>query len=160
MPRQLFPLLLLLASNSDSQDGLLYLQELGRLQQLAGDTAASKVAFQGAFARYEAADAEARLRVSGMAAGTASLITNDNALPYNGYAYERIFAHAYQALNYLSEGDGEGAQVELRRAALEQRVQRAAAATGAAEPHPHAVCIACRACSFARPKLSQRSLTD
>lgn len=115
-----------LASKGDSQDGLLYLQELGRLQQLAGDTAASKTAFEGVFARYDATDAEARLRVSGMAAGTASLLTNDNALPYNGYAYERIFAHAYQALNYLAEGDGEGAQVELRRAALEQRVAQQA----------------------------------
>ena len=103
-------------------DGLLYLQEKARVEQLAGQHDASRSSFAEVFTRYESTDAEARLRASGLAAGTASLLTNDNALPYNGYAYERILAHAFQAFNYLALGDSTGAAVEVRRAALEQRV--------------------------------------
>jgi hypothetical protein len=104
------------------EDGLLYLQELARLQQLDNQLDASRATFADVFAAYEQQDAAATVQASALAAGTASLMTNDNALPYEGYAYERIMAHAYQALNYLGSGDVEGAQVELRRAALEQRV--------------------------------------
>ena len=103
-------------------DGLLYLQEKARVEQLAGQHDASRTSFADVFGRYDSTDAEARLRASGLAAGTASLLTNDNALPYNGYAYERILAHAFQAFNYLALGDSNGAAVEVRRAALEQRV--------------------------------------
>ena len=110
-----------LASKAAGKDNLLYLQEMGRLEQLAGNHDASLNAFSQAIADYEAGEADARIQASGLAAGTASLLTNDNALPYPGYPYERIFVHAYQAFNYLAQGNREGAQVELRRAALEQR---------------------------------------
>ena len=111
-----------LASKAGSKDDLLYFQEIGRLEQLAGNQEPSIDAFRAAIADYESGDAGARVQASSLAAGTASLLTNDNALPYPGYPYERIFVHAYQALNYLARGDREAAQVELRRAALEQRV--------------------------------------
>lgn len=111
-----------LEKKAQGKDGLLYLQEKARVEQLAGEHEASRGSFAEVFVRYESTDAEARIRASGLAAGTASLLTNDNALPYNGYAYERILAHAFQAFNYLALGDAGGAAVEVRRAALEQRV--------------------------------------
>ena len=105
-----------------SQDGLLYLQEKGRLEQLAGENPASQETFETVFTLYADEDAQAKLRASGAVSGTASLLTNDNALPYQGYAYERIMAHGFQTFNYLAVNDVEGAGVEVRRAALEQRV--------------------------------------
>lgn len=106
----------------DSKDGLLYGLELGRISQLAGKTDTSQSAFQSVIARFEEIDAQSRLDASDQLAGAASLLTNDNAIPYKGKDYERIFAHTYQALNYLNLRNAEGAAVELRRAALEQRI--------------------------------------
>jgi len=109
------------SAKTGSADGLLYLQEQGRLQQLGGEFDASRATFETVFGLYESQADEARVRASGLAAGGASLLTNDNALPYNSDAYERIMGHAYQAFNYLEAGDLQGAGVEVRRAALEQR---------------------------------------
>lgn len=106
----------------DNKDGLLYGLELGRISQLAGQSDTSKGAFETAIARFEQIDAESRLDASDQLAGAASLLTNDNARPYKGKDYERIFAHTFQALNYLNLRNAEGAAVELRRAALEQRI--------------------------------------
>ena len=103
-------------------DGVLYLQELGRLAQVEDDTEASRNAFAAAIAEYDEADNAATIEASGLAASGASLMTNDNARPYQAPDYERIFTRAYQALNYWSAGDATGTSVELRAAALEQRV--------------------------------------
>lgn len=109
------------SAKTSGQDGLLYLEEQARLQQLGGEFEASKASFEQVFSRYEAQADEARIRASGFAAGGASLLTNDNALPYNSEPYERIMGHAFQTFNYLALGDLQGAGVEVRRAALEQR---------------------------------------
>lgn len=110
-----------LVSKIKSKDGLLYAQESGRLHQLNAQFEASKADFDLVYSMYEKQDESARISASAAAAGSASLLTNDNAIPYAGYAFERIFAIHFQALNYLALGDVEGASVELRRAALEQR---------------------------------------
>ena len=110
-----------LTAKAVSKDGLLYQQELARIQQLDGQNGASRDTFENVFSEYEEVYAQARVRAGGVAAGTASLLTNDNALPYQGYAYERIMGHAFQAFNYLALSDVAGAGVEVRRAALEQR---------------------------------------
>lgn len=111
-----------LEGKSNSLDQLLYLQERGRLAQLNADHRQSIDYFARVFSLYDERDAEAKLRLSEAGSGTASLMVNDNAIPYSGFAYERIFAHGFQALNFLALGDMEGGNVELRRAALEQRV--------------------------------------
>ena len=115
-----------LASLKKGKDGLLYAQESGRLHQLNRQFAASREDFDEVYRRYRALDDEARIRLADMGAGAGSLLSNDNAIPYQGYAYERIMALHFQALNYLALGDVEGARVELRRAALEQRSQELA----------------------------------
>ncbi|MCQ6260369.1 hypothetical protein MLD55_00360 [Alcanivorax sp. MM125-6] len=103
-------------------DGVLYLQELGRVTQLDGDTDASLTAFRRAFDHYRETDEAARLRATGLVSTAGALMVNDNARPYVAPDYERIYAHAYQALNYWRDNDVTGAAVELRAAAEEQRV--------------------------------------
>lgn len=110
-----------LVSKTKGKDGLLYAQESGRLHQLNNQFEASKADFSLVYTLYEKHDEQARISASAAASGTASLLTNDNAIPYQGYGFERIFSLHFQALNYLALGDVEGASVELRRAALEQR---------------------------------------
>ena len=103
-------------------DGVLYLQELGRVSQLTGQREQSREAFAAAIQKYDEEDASARIQVSSLASSTTSLVTNDNARGYVAPDYERIFTHAYQALNYWHANDATGTAVELRGAALEQRV--------------------------------------
>ncbi|MDI1301392.1 MAG: hypothetical protein PSX71_05775 [bacterium] len=105
-----------IGSNTESADGMLYLLEKGRLDQLAGQHAASRADFDAALARFDRQDNKAIVSASSYAASGASLLTNDNARPYEGRVYERVFVHQYQALNYLAAGDAAGALVEVRRA--------------------------------------------
>ena len=112
----------LLRKGVDSRDGVLYLQELGRVRQLSGAIEDSESAFRRAFGHYDETDAAARLRASSLVSNTGALLVNDNARPYVAPDYERIFAHAYQALNYWRENDVTATAVELRAAANEQRV--------------------------------------
>lgn len=111
-----------LALKQGERDGLLYSLELGRFAQLAGQYETSKSGFESAFLFFQQRDDQARLSAGAAVSGTGAMLTNDNARPYEGKDYERIFAHSYQALNYLKLGNAEGAAVELRRANLEQTV--------------------------------------
>ena len=110
-----------LKKGTNGNDAVLYLQELGRVDQVAGRDQASRKAFARAIRHYRKTDAEARIRLSGLAADTGSLLVNDNIRPYVAPGYERIFTHTYQALNYWAENNASGAAVELRAAANEQR---------------------------------------
>lgn len=116
------PVISKLESATSSADGVLYLQELGRVSQLQGQREASRNAFAGAVAAYDAEDNSARIQVSSLAATGSAMLTNDNARAYIAPDYERIFTRAYQALNYWAADDASGAAVELRAAALEQQV--------------------------------------
>ena len=115
----------LLDKGAKSADGVLYLQELGRVTQLENNTDGSQAAFEGAFEHYRKTDDAARLRATSVVTGAGALMVNDNALPYVAPEYERIYAHAYQALNYWQHNDVTGTAVELRAAAEEQRVAAA-----------------------------------
>ena len=111
-----------LEAATSGADGVLYLQELGRVSQLQGRREASRNAFASAVAAYDAEDASARIQVSSLAATGSAMLTNDNARAYIAPDYERIFTRAYQALNYWAANDPTGTAVELRAAALEQQV--------------------------------------
>lgn len=119
---QLEPVMRQLQEEKESADRLLYLQESGRFNQLSGDLAGSRSDFEAAAALYEESDLAAVVQVSELGSQGSSLVTNDNAIPYKGAGYERILVHHFQAFNYLGKGDREGAGVEFRKAALEQRV--------------------------------------
>ncbi|QIR15561.1 COG3014 family protein [Shewanella aestuarii] len=99
----------------DSNDGLLYAQEAGRIAQINGNFDQSKTYYQQAIAAYQLFDDKAKISMSDMGAKASSLLLNDNAIPYRGPGYERIMLHQYQALNYLFSGDAQGALVEVRR---------------------------------------------
>lgn len=103
-----------------SADRLLYLQERGRIGQLASNADASKTDFDDVIGVYRTLEDRALISASASLASGASLLTNDNARPYTGSLFERVFVHQYQALNYLAAGDASGALVEVRRANLIQ----------------------------------------
>lgn len=100
--------------------GALFALEWGRTAQLAGDFAASREAFEKAFAAIEDLDNRAVVSARGAAAQGGAVLVNDKTIPYVVPAYERTLAHHYQALNYLALGDLTGAGVEVRRANREQ----------------------------------------
>lgn len=100
--------------------GALFALELGRTAQLEGDFAASRAAFEEAFARIEDLDNRAVVSARGAAAQGGAVLVNDKTIPYRTPAYERTLAHHYQALNFLAQGDLTGAGVEVRRANREQ----------------------------------------
>ncbi len=110
-----------LIDRRDDQDSLLYMQESGRLNQLNKNYAASTLDFDYVLRAYQAVDDRATVSASRVAAQGISLVSNENAIPYSGQSYERIFALLFQAFNYLAQQDLEAASVAIRRAAYEQR---------------------------------------
>lgn len=116
------PVLVDLAEERDSADAMLYMMERGRIAQLFSLFDESKSDFQIVIDKFEQQDLAATVEASDMAAQSASMLTNDNAIPYSGSGYERIFTHHFQALNYWGLGNIEGASIEFRKAALEQQV--------------------------------------
>ena len=105
-----------------STDAMLYLMERGRVSFLAKDYASSIKDFAQVIQALERHEEKAKITLTGTMGQGASLLTNDNAIPYVGAGYERVFVHHYQALNYLFTGDLEAAGVEVRRANLEQQL--------------------------------------
>lgn len=106
----------------DSADAMLYMMERGRINQLNSRFDDSKTDFQLVISNFDDQDLASTIELSNTAAQGTSILTNDNAIPYKGAGYERIFTHHHQAFNYLGEKDLEGASVEFRKVALEQRV--------------------------------------
>ena len=104
-----------------SADGLLYAQELMRIAQLNQDVSTSQAAADVAKGFYRQLDDRAIISASDISAKGVAVISNDNAIPYTGDAYERILLNLFQAFNYLSTAKLEAASVELRQAAIEQR---------------------------------------
>jgi len=106
----------------ESADAMLYMMERGRINQLNSSFSESKTDFELVIAGFEEQDLESTVQLGETAAQGASLLTNDNAIPYEGSGYERVFAHHHQAFNYLGQKNYEGASVEFRKVALEQRI--------------------------------------
>jgi len=102
-------------------DALLYRLERARLTQLLDKFEDSKTDFEWVGNAFEQGDMKATVQASSLVSGMASMVTNDNAIGYSGEAFERVFAHAFQAFNYLALKQFDGAEVELRRAADQQR---------------------------------------
>jgi hypothetical protein len=92
-----------------SRDAFLYHADRGVLLRLAGDYAASTAEFEAAIS---AADA---LEPWSVTETLTDYAVNEAVKAYAGEDYERAYLHYYLALNYLAEGDREGALVECRR---------------------------------------------
>ena len=100
----------------DTQDQILYAQELGRTAQLEGDFKTSLNYYKQAIAAYDAGDLKAIISASEVSQTTGSLLVNDKVIAYRGAGFERILLHQYQAMNYLMLGRLDSALVEIRRA--------------------------------------------
>jgi len=109
-----------LNSHREDADKILYMMERGRVAQLSGDYVGSMADFKVAMDQINQDDEKAKITATGAAAAGAALLSNDNAIPYAGDGYEKVFLYHFQALNYLFNKDFEGAMVEIRRANEEQ----------------------------------------
>lgn len=88
---------------------VLYGMDRGLTLQLAGDYRQSTMALE------QAEEAVERLYTRTIRSETAAFLTSDNALPYEGDAYEHVMLNVLKALNYAVEGDVQEALVEARR---------------------------------------------
>ncbi len=100
---------------------ILHLQEQARLYQIGGDYVTSRERLGEVLEFYRDSDYDAIINVGRLGAQAGALLTNDKVIPYKGSDYERIYARQIQAMNYLALGDSNGAMIEVRAAANEQR---------------------------------------
>ena len=107
-------------------DKLLFAQESGRVAALTGDAKASQNYYQQAIAAYDQHDWQAIVSFTDIGSQLGAATISDNLLPYRGQAFERVMLHQQQSLNYLWQGQFEGAMVEVRKAdQAQQRAQQA-----------------------------------
>ncbi len=114
------PALDTLSHEQDNHDYELYAAELGRVQQLSGDPSASSSTFLPLMGKVEADQMQAKIRATSLLADSASLGTNDNAIPYQLDGFEIILLYQFQALNFIAQNDLNDALVTLRKANLAQ----------------------------------------
>ncbi len=89
--------------------GLPYLMELGLVLRLQEDFAASNAAFDEAELLVD------ELYTKSVSKEALALVSNDEVIPYDGEAWERVLVNYYRALNYVDLGNFEGALVECRK---------------------------------------------
>ena len=92
-----------------SKSRLLYEMDRGMTLQLAGDYQQSSAVLE------QAEDEVERLYTRTVRSETAAFLTNDNALPYEGDAYEHVMINVVKALNYAAQGQLQESLVEARR---------------------------------------------
>ncbi|MDA3799727.1 MAG: hypothetical protein PF692_11680 [Kiritimatiellae bacterium] len=105
----------------DSNDGVLYAMEKARMQQIQNFSTNSINSYRIAISRINYIDDKAVISASDTGAQASALALNDNAIPYNPPGYERVLLRHLQSMNYLADGDLEGASVEVRAANNEQK---------------------------------------
>lgn len=95
--------------------------ERGLVLQGLGRYAESAAEFEAAAKRIEAYEQRAVVSISQGASQAASLVVNEQMLPYEGEDYEKVLVHTFNAMNYLMQGNTEGARVEIRNAYRRQQ---------------------------------------
>lgn len=96
-------------SSYGSKSRVLYGMDRGMTLQLAGDYRQSSAVLEQAEEEVE------RLYTRSIRSETAAFLTNDNALPYEGEAYEQVMMNVVKALNYAVQGQWQESLVEARR---------------------------------------------
>jgi len=99
----------------DSGDELMWLLEAGTSNFIAGEYEKSLLFFERSELLIKAFDDRAVLNARAAGSEVGSVLTNPNALPYQGMYLDRVMLNAYKALNYLAMNKPASAQVELRR---------------------------------------------
>ncbi len=97
-------------------DRVVYLLEKGTLQHVAGEFDNSDLTFTDANRIFEENDMRATIAVGKAVEGAGSVVLNDKVLPYEGEAYERVYMHTLEAINYLMLGKKDEARVEIKLA--------------------------------------------
>ena len=105
-----------LKERNNQADQALYSLEYARIAQLSGQTDSSIEGFNTLFDLVAEKDEEAHITATGVAAQAGSLLVNDNIIPYEPATFEKVFAHQFQAMNFLQQGNVDSALVEVRRA--------------------------------------------
>lgn len=98
----------------------LSLLEFGRLAFIEKNWQQSQRFFAQAYREIEDQNQKAKIQISRGVENIGAVVSNDAALSYRIPAYEQTMLHSYQTLNYLFQGNMEGALVEVRRANLVQ----------------------------------------
>lgn len=109
---------------TDSQDGVLYALEAGRLYSVAGDYEAAVRSYQLATDKFDAERAAPVVSASRSFFSATALATNDLAIPYRSQSYERLSAYNFLALNFLALGQWDNAQIALTAGLAEQNYLR------------------------------------
>jgi hypothetical protein len=110
----------------DSNDAVLYAMEKARLEQIQNLTTNSLEYYKLAIAIIKDIDDKAVISASDTGAQASAIALNDNAIPYKPSGYERVALRQMQSMNYLAEGDLQGASVEVRAANNEDKRAKAA----------------------------------
>ncbi len=97
----------------NTKDAIVWRLEQGAILRAAGQLEESNKAFDLAEEKINRYEEKAKVKLSHE---TLATITNLTALPYEGFAYDKIMMNTYKALNYMELGDYEKARVELNRA--------------------------------------------
>jgi len=97
-------------------DRLCYLFEEGTLKHSASDFEGSRHVFFEAERMIDERDMRAIISLGKTAEQFGPLLLNEKTTTYEGEGYERVFLHTLQALNFVLDGDKEGARVEIRKA--------------------------------------------
>ena len=101
-----------LQKNAPKKSDIPFLFELGLVAHYANHFPESNAAFDQAGAIAEDRYTKSLSKEAG------SLVTSDKLRPYPGNRYERLLSHYYRAINYVYQGQLDGALVECRRATV------------------------------------------
>lgn len=107
------------SEDTNNENKLLALQEMGRLKQLMGDPVGSNRAFLAAGELYAQQD-EVIIGSGRVVDFLQSTLSNDKAVAYAGTSAERVFVHGFQIVNHLQTGNLDRAFVAARRSIEEQ----------------------------------------
>ena len=110
----------ILEGDETGSDAALARSERGRIAQIQGEPKKSLPEFKAAVDKIKEFEERARISASDVGSHAAALVVNDNVIPYEPAGFERVLVYHFQAMNYLMEGNLEGAGVEVRRANAEQ----------------------------------------
>lgn len=99
-----------LQKHAPTEPDIPFLFELGLVAHYANHRMESSAAFN------QATDIAEDRYTKSVSKEVGSLVTSDKLRPYSANQYERLLSHYYSALNYVYQGQLEGALVECRRA--------------------------------------------
>jgi hypothetical protein len=111
-------------ASRDCADRLLSLYELGEFYHLAGDPRKSMDYFNKADAVAHGYEGQAVVSAGAAGRTAGAVLANDSVLNYEGFGYDKVMSRTINAINFLLQGNLEGARVELRKAEEYQRLER------------------------------------